>query len=516
PKIQPAPGKKVFVHYVGKLHGTDQVFDSSRKRGKPFSFTLGAGEVIAAWDQGVAQMNKGETCLLVCPPELAYGDRGVPGAFHITVIEMSRKEQQVAQHTWDDYEQIEELSSGAFGQIYLMNLIGTEIKCVIKKVGYTTEEQKKIADQEIEMLRRAESPYTVRLIETFKRDLDICIVLEYCSGGNLRDMIDNNLMQMPERERIQKSQKVVYQILMGLKHLHSLMIIHRDLKPENILFDEEGNAKLSDFGLAQQIEECQDYVQAAGTKIYLPPEAHIFNKMLKQSDIWSLGIIMIEMITGANPFEGITGEETFQNIINGKMKQLPEYVKGELKEMILAMVNIDPIKRLSANWLLQSPIMITQALIEQREDELLEVETRVREAEERARIAEQGKKEKEKDKDKEKEKVIEIEKDKEKEEIKERKHHRFGKDKVQNKEKEKVKEKEKDKEKDKQKDKEKVKEKEKEKVKEKEKDKEKDKEKEKVKEKEKEKEKDKKNDKKIIIPSSQQQPSQHSSSLTVF
>ncbi|KAA6384921.1 MAG: putative FKBP-type peptidylprolyl cis-trans isomerase, partial [Streblomastix strix] len=70
----------VFVHYVGKLHGTDQVFDSSRKRGKPFSFTLGAGEVIAAWDQGVAQMNKGETCLLVCPPELAYGDRGVPGA----------------------------------------------------------------------------------------------------------------------------------------------------------------------------------------------------------------------------------------------------------------------------------------------------------------------------------------------------------------------------------------------------------------------------------------------------
>ncbi|KAA6322703.1 MAG: hypothetical protein EZS28_054404, partial [Streblomastix strix] len=51
PKIQPAPGKKVFVHYVGKLHGTDQVFDSSRKRGKPFSFTLGAGEVIAAWDQ---------------------------------------------------------------------------------------------------------------------------------------------------------------------------------------------------------------------------------------------------------------------------------------------------------------------------------------------------------------------------------------------------------------------------------------------------------------------------------
>ncbi|KAA6392107.1 MAG: hypothetical protein EZS28_012368 [Streblomastix strix] len=187
------------------------------------------------------------------------------------------------------YKEIEELSRGAFGSIYAMNLKGTEIKCVIKRLPYTTEVQKKIADQEIEILRRAESPYTVRLIETFQQDLDICIVLEYCSGGNLRDMIDNDLMKMSMEKRIKKSQKILYQILLGLKHLHSLMIIHCDLKPENILLDENGNAKLSDFGLAQQNEEYddEDYVQAAGTKIYFPPEAHLLEslRMLIQSDI---------------------------------------------------------------------------------------------------------------------------------------------------------------------------------------------------------------------------------------
>ncbi|KAA6375354.1 MAG: putative aurora kinase, partial [Streblomastix strix] len=373
----------VFVHYVGKLHGTDQVFDSSRKRGKPFSFTLGAGEVIAAWDQGVAQMNKGETCLLVCPPELAYGDRGVPGAFHITVTQMSRKEQQVAQHTWDDYEFIYQLPSGAFGNIYLMKLKGTQIKHIIKLLPYATEKQKKNADQEIEMLNLAQSDHIVRLIETFLHDSGICLVFEYCSGGNLRGLIDIDLMRMPERERIQKSQQVFYQVLLGLKHLHSLNIIHKDLKPENILIDENGYIKIADLGQSNTNDDFSPYSYTyILMKDYWPPEAHKFRRMAKEGDIWSLGIILIEIITGVYPFNDITEEETIENIINGKMKQLPQYVRGDLKEMILSMVNIDPIRRPSVEDLLQSPLMLAQA-------QIYDINQRIREAEERARIVEQ-------------------------------------------------------------------------------------------------------------------------------
>ena len=87
--IRPKVGTKVTVHYVGKFHGTEKVFDSSRSRGQPFKFTLGAAEVIAGWDQGVALMCKGEICKLVCPPELAYGKRGYPPVFDSYLFNVS-------------------------------------------------------------------------------------------------------------------------------------------------------------------------------------------------------------------------------------------------------------------------------------------------------------------------------------------------------------------------------------------------------------------------------------------
>jgi FKBP-type peptidyl-prolyl cis-trans isomerase len=74
-----ATGQKVTVHYVGTLTNGNK-FDSSRDRGKGFSFKLGAGEVIKGWDQGVVGMKVGGLRRLTIPPELAYGDRGFPGA----------------------------------------------------------------------------------------------------------------------------------------------------------------------------------------------------------------------------------------------------------------------------------------------------------------------------------------------------------------------------------------------------------------------------------------------------
>jgi len=75
---QPERLDHVTVHYVGKLHGTEDVFDSSRDRGEPFAFTLGKGEVISGWDLGVATMKRGEKALLVCSAEHAYGAAGSP------------------------------------------------------------------------------------------------------------------------------------------------------------------------------------------------------------------------------------------------------------------------------------------------------------------------------------------------------------------------------------------------------------------------------------------------------
>lgn len=96
---QAETGDILLVHYEGKLQdGT--IFDSSYERGTPFQFQLGAGEVIAGWDQGVAGMREGEKKELVIPPELAYGEQGVPGVippnatliFQVELLEIQKEE----------------------------------------------------------------------------------------------------------------------------------------------------------------------------------------------------------------------------------------------------------------------------------------------------------------------------------------------------------------------------------------------------------------------------------------
>ena len=77
-KTFPQKGQTVFVHYVGTLtDGTK--FDSSRDRGQPFSFTIGRGQVIRGWDEGVAQLSVGQKARLTCSHDYAYGERGYPG-----------------------------------------------------------------------------------------------------------------------------------------------------------------------------------------------------------------------------------------------------------------------------------------------------------------------------------------------------------------------------------------------------------------------------------------------------
>lgn len=92
------PGSRVLVHYVGKLLDGKQ-FDSSYDRGKPLDFIVGIGQVIKGWDEGITQLKKGQKAVLTCPPDYAYGARGVPGVippnstlvFEVELIDFMRQ-----------------------------------------------------------------------------------------------------------------------------------------------------------------------------------------------------------------------------------------------------------------------------------------------------------------------------------------------------------------------------------------------------------------------------------------
>ncbi|KAA6368169.1 MAG: hypothetical protein EZS28_036304, partial [Streblomastix strix] len=110
------------------------------------------------------------------------------------------------------------------------------------------------------------------------------------------------------------------------------------------------------------------YLYAAGTLNYAAPETEQ-NKMTSESDVWSIGVIIIEVITGIHPFKGLTQKDTLSNISSGKYKPLPDYIQGELRIMLEGMISKDYTKRPTVKALLESETMQLVGMIEKSKEQ---------------------------------------------------------------------------------------------------------------------------------------------------
>ena len=130
------------------------------------------------------------------------------------------------------------------------------------------------------------------------------VVLEYMDRGSLRNIIDlkkKKNFKMPEDILAM----LTLQMLNGLAYLHSVARqVHLDIKPENILYNSQGMIKLTDFGISRDFEQSQEFMKTmVGTICYMSPERLAAQKYNAKSDIWSLGITIIELATGEYPLE---------------------------------------------------------------------------------------------------------------------------------------------------------------------------------------------------------------------
>ncbi|KAA6375497.1 MAG: hypothetical protein EZS28_028977 [Streblomastix strix] len=167
-------------------------------------------------------------------------------------------------HTLSDFEVLDEIAGGAFGRILLVKLISTGELFVMKRISYVGAAKKKMADDEVAMLKLVQSMHIVKYIESFVDGIDMCIVLEYYTNGNLRILM-GEMKTWSIVDRKKRGFQILYQILSALEFLHKQNIVHRDLKPENVLVDQIGNAKVGDYGLASKMED-KSYLKAVGTK----------------------------------------------------------------------------------------------------------------------------------------------------------------------------------------------------------------------------------------------------------
>ena len=169
-------------------------------------------------------------------------------------------------------------------------------------------------------MRRLKHKNIIKLYDTIQNEKYIYIIMEYCKYGDLR----NFLKSKPINEY--KTQIIMKQIISGLKYLYDNKVFHRDLKPQNILVSKNCIIKITDFGLAKEYEENILSDTICGSPIYMAPEIIKNDKYSNKADIWSLGVIFYELLTGETPYKVKKYDELVSSIKN-KDVIIPKYLK---------------------------------------------------------------------------------------------------------------------------------------------------------------------------------------------
>jgi len=192
------------------------------------------------------------------------------------------------------------LGSGAFADVFLAEDPITKRKVAIKRCSAVGAKRESLLS-ECRLLVQLEHPNIVTVYDADLVGSHFIIIMEYMSGGSLEKMIKKVKVLTPEM-----AIKISVQILSAIHYAHSLRVIHRDIKPANILFTGTGKAKLSDFGVARVLETTKEEASTRiGTVPYMAPE-QVLGRATFQSDIYAVGVVLYEMVTGVRAFDGDT------------------------------------------------------------------------------------------------------------------------------------------------------------------------------------------------------------------
>ena len=252
-----------------------------------------------------------------------------------------------------DFKKKREIGSGSFGRVYLATHLKTKVDYAIKvidKRNKTNIEGKPYFRREIEIMSKIRHPNCVRLFGNFEDENFCYFIMEYIPGGNLYTLMSNN---RNTGLNIYLVASIVRDLASAIYYLHNMNppIIHRDIKPENVLLTNNSKIKLTDFGWSNYIDfEGEQRRTLCGTPIYLAPEMIQNSGHDKHVDIWCLGVLLFELLTGTPPFIGQNRILLMKNIINVNIvwpspPRLP--IDPDAKDLISKILKKRPNERIS-------------------------------------------------------------------------------------------------------------------------------------------------------------------------
>jgi serine/threonine protein kinase len=238
------------------------------------------------------------------------------------------------------------IGKGSMGEIWLCHDSSLDRMIVVKRMqlalrGYEDLVQR--FNREVQVLAAMNHPNIVNVYGYWMEKGQLNLSMEFVNGWNLRQILDRT--PVPP---VWVTGAVLRETLDALMHVHAKGFVHRDLKPGNIMVDFAGRSKLLDFGIARVVsQEMTLPGTVIGTTAYMSPEQVRGLSATPQSDLFSLGIIAFEMLTGRHPFRGENVDDTSSNILNTRVgpAQFPAEVPAGLRNWVCTLLSKEPSKR---------------------------------------------------------------------------------------------------------------------------------------------------------------------------